>query len=155
MARSRKKQFCYEYPRPALTVDVVVVTRKKPRQVLLVRRKHEPFAGSWAIPGGFVDIEEALEAAGRRELLEETGVRAGRLEQLATFGDPGRDPRGRTVSVVYLGEVDADRVEPCANDDAAEVRWQPLGRLPPLAFDHAAILACAREWLRRRRTSEL
>jgi 8-oxo-dGTP diphosphatase len=74
MSKSRRKQYCYEYPRPAVTVDLVVVTRKRPRRVLLIRRKHEPFAGMWAIPGGFVDMDETLEAAARRELREEAGV---------------------------------------------------------------------------------
>src|SRR5690348_9654260 len=105
-----KKKFCYQYPRPAVTVDVVIVTREAKPRVLLIRRKHEPHLGQWAIPGGFVDMDEALEVAARRELLEETGVRARKLEQLGTWGDPGRDPRGRTISVVYLADVDAERV---------------------------------------------
>lgn len=151
MKKPRKEQFCYDYPRPAVTVDVVVVTRQAPRRVLLIRRKQAPFAGMWAIPGGFIDMEESLESAARRELLEETGIRADRLEQLATFGDPQRDPRGPTVSVVYLAVVDAGQVKPSASDDAAEVAWHPLRRLPPLAFDHAAILACARRRLTHKR----
>jgi len=147
MKESRKKPFCYEYPRPAVTVDIVVVSRDEPPRVLLIRRKHEPFAGMWAIPGGFVDMAESLEDAARRELREETSVRGGRLEQLATFGDPGRDPRGRTISVVYVTRVDVTKVRPRAADDAAEVGWHPLHRLPPLAFDHREILKCARERL--------
>jgi len=150
MKESAKKPYCYEYPRPAVTVDIVVVSRAEPRQVLLIRRKHEPFADMWAIPGGFVEMDEALEDAARRELQEETGVRGGRLEQLATFGDPGRDPRGRTISVVYLAEVDAGKLSPRADDDAAEVGWHPLQRLPPLAFDHRQILATARKRLQAR-----
>ena len=142
-----QKKYTYDYPRPAVTVDVVIVTRERRPRVLLVRRKHEPFAGMWAIPGGFVDMDEPLEAAAKRELREETGVEAGRLEQLHTFGDPGRDPRGRTISVVYLARVDAGRVRPEAADDAAEVGWHSLSRLPPLAFDHEQILACARRRL--------
>jgi 8-oxo-dGTP diphosphatase len=153
MKNSGKKRFCYDYPRPAVTVDVVVVSRKQPRRVLLIRRKHEPFASMWAVPGGFIAMDEALETAARRELMEETGIRAGRLEQLGTFGDVTRDPRGRTIGVVYLAEVDADNVEPRASDDAAAAAWHSLARLPPLAFDHAAILACARERLRSKRTS--
>src|SRR5262249_17350665 len=107
MARA-KQQFCYDYPRPAVTVDAVIVTREERPRVLLIRRQHEPFAGMWALPGGFVDMDETLEASARRELEEESGVRVEALEQLHTFGDPGRDPRGRTVSVVYLGRVDAN-----------------------------------------------
>lgn len=147
MKKPRRKPYCYDYPRPAVTVDIVIVTREERPRVLLIRRKHDPFAGMWAIPGGFVDMDEALEDAARRELLEETGVRARRLEQLATFGEPGRDPRGRTISVVYLAQVDADKLKTRADDDAAEVGWHPLDHLPPLAFDHKEILQLAREKL--------
>ena len=142
-----KNKYCYEYPRPAVTVDIVIVTHAVKPKVLLIRRKHEPFAGMWAIPGGFVDMDEPLEAAARRELREETGVEAEHLEQLHTFGDPGRDPRGRTISVVYLAEVDGKKVNPQAADDAAEVGWHDLSNLPPLAFDHDKILACAQQQL--------
>jgi 8-oxo-dGTP diphosphatase len=142
-----KRQYTYDYPRPAVTVDAVIVTREKRPRVLLIRRKHDPFAGMWAIPGGFVDMDETLEAAARRELCEETGVRVKSLEQIHTFGDPGRDPRGRTISVVYLCRVDAAAVQPRAADDAAEVAWHRLEQPPPMAFDHAAILTCIRERL--------
>jgi 8-oxo-dGTP diphosphatase len=142
-----KNKYCYQYPRPAVTVDVVIVTGAVKPQVLLIRRKQDPFAGMWAIPGGFVDMDEPLEAAARRELREETGVEPDRLEQLHTFGDPGRDPRGRTISVVYLAQVDVNRVKPQAGDDAAEVGWHDLSNLPPLAFDHDKILARARQKL--------
>jgi 8-oxo-dGTP diphosphatase len=144
---ARKKGYTYEYPRPAVTVDVVIVTRERPPRVLLIRRKHEPYEGMWALPGGFVDMDEALDAAARRELREETGVDVADLEQLHTFGDPGRDPRGRTIAVAYLARVKAGDVRPEAADDAAEVGWHRLDRLPPLAFDHKEILACARRRL--------
>ncbi len=141
-------KYTYDYPRPAVTVDLVIVSWDQPRRVLLIRRKNPPFQGRWAIPGGFVDMDEPLEAAARRELREETGIRAPRrLKQLYTFGDPGRDPRGRTISVVYLAEVDADRVHPQAADDAKEAAWQRLDRPPKLAFDHARILAMVRRRL--------
>jgi 8-oxo-dGTP diphosphatase len=146
-----KKKFTYDYPRPAVTVDIVIVTREKKPRVLLIRRKHEPYGGMWAIPGGHVEMDETLEAAARRELLEETGVRASRLEQLHTFGDPERDPRGRTISVAYLAQVDPGRLKPVAADDAAEVAWHDLQHPPPLAFDHADILACARRRLREKK----
>jgi 8-oxo-dGTP diphosphatase len=149
MSRAAKKPFCYEYPRPAVTVDIVIVGQGARRRVLLVRRKHEPFAGRWALPGGFVDMDESLEAAACRELYEETGVRAGRLEQLYTFGEPGRDPRGWTISVAYLAQVDPRRLRPRAADDAAEVAWHSLAHPPPLAFDHAQILRVARERLKQ------
>jgi 8-oxo-dGTP diphosphatase len=107
--------------------------------VLLIQRRGEPFAGHWAIPGGFVDPEESLDDAAARELREETGVAEVFLEQLYTFGEPGRDPRGRVISVAYYALL---RQAPAisAADDAADARWFPLRALPPLAFDHAAIL---------------
>jgi 8-oxo-dGTP diphosphatase len=149
MATSKnKKKYTYDYPRPAVTVDAVIVTRERTPRVLLIRRKDDPFAGTWAIPGGFVDMDESLEQAARRELREETGLDVDHVEQLHTFGDPGRDPRGRTISVVYLARVDAAKVKPRAADDAAEVGWHDLRRLPPLAFDHADILACVRRRLK-------
>ncbi|HEX4592031.1 MAG TPA: NUDIX hydrolase [Gemmataceae bacterium] len=133
----------YEYPRPSLTVDVVIVTQEDRPRVLLIRRKHDPFAGAWAIPGGFVDPGETLAAAAARELREETGVENVSLEQLAAFGDPGRDPRGWTVSVAFLARVPAGTPATAA-DDAATVGWHPLDDLPhPLAFDHDKILARA------------
>jgi 8-oxo-dGTP diphosphatase len=150
MAKAAGKKFCYDYPRPAVTVDVVIVTSGRPRRVLLIRRKHNPFAGRWALPGGFVEMDEALGAAARRELYEETGVEADRLEQLETFGDPGRDPRGRVISVAYLAVVDRRRLKPQAADDAAAVGWHRLAGPPPLAFDHAQILEAARRRLRSR-----
>jgi 8-oxo-dGTP diphosphatase len=144
------KKFIYDYPRPMVTVDVLIATREKKPRVLLIRRKHEPFAGMWAIPGGFVDMEETLEAAARRELKEETGIAVKHLEQLGTFGDPGRDPRGRTISVVFLGRVNPTRVQPKAADDAAQVGWHNLQYPPKLAFDHAKILARVRKYLKEK-----
>jgi 8-oxo-dGTP diphosphatase len=144
MGKSRAKKYTYEYPRPAVTVDLVVVTRDADPQVLLIRRKHEPFAGKWAIPGGFVNMDESLDNAARRELREETCIEVQEIEQLHTFGAPGRDPRGRVISVVYLALVEASQVQPRAADDAAEVAWYPLRKPPPLAFDHKEILKCAR-----------
>lgn len=141
----------YEYPRPALTVDVAIVTREARPRVLLIRRKKEPFAGSWALPGGFVDENERLADAARRELVEETGVTVADLEQLYTAGDPGRDPRGWTVSVAYLAQVDPAALQPVAADDAEEVGWHALDALPPMAFDHAVLLARARARLEDRR----
>lgn len=146
---SRKKSgYTYEYPRPALTVDVVVVSRSVEPKVLLIRRKHEPFANAWAIPGGFVDEGESLEQAARRELLEETNVEVDKLEQIGTFGDPGRDPRGWTIAVAHLARVSPTKVNPKAADDASELAWHPLADLPSfLAFDHAKILDAARKRL--------
>lgn len=147
MGATKKKAFTYPYPRPSLTVDVALVTREPASRVLLIQRKADPFAGKWALPGGFVDENEPLADAARRELKEETGVEQADLEQLHTFGDPGRDPRGWTVSVAYLALVTPDQLKPVAADDAAAVDWFPLADLPPLAFDHADILARVRHRL--------
>jgi 8-oxo-dGTP diphosphatase len=142
------KKYTYDYPRPAVTVDVVIVTREQTPRVLLIRRKADPFAGRWALPGGFIEMDETLEESARRELREETGVEAAALVQLHTFGDPGRDPRGRTISVAYLARIGRDQATATAGDDAAEAAWFPLRDPPPLAFDHAEILARAREYLK-------
>ena len=144
MASKRPKKFSYDYPRPALTVDLVIATREPRPRVLLIRRRSEPFAGRWALPGGFVNENEPLAIAAQRETLEETGVEVTDLEQLYTAGDPGRDPRGWTVTVGYLVRVKADDLKPVAADDAEAVGWFPLEKLPQMAFDHATILARAR-----------
>jgi 8-oxo-dGTP diphosphatase len=148
MGKARpKKKYTYDFPMPAVTVDVVVVTREKKPRVLLIRRKHEPFAGRWAIPGGFIEMAETLEESARRELREETGLEVGDLEQMAAYGDPGRDPRGRTISVAYLARIDVPPDRLAAADDAAALGWHALANLPELAFDHAQILADARRLL--------
>lgn len=136
--------YTYDYPRPAVTVDVVIVTREDHPSVLLIRRHHPPYAGYWALPGGFVDEGETLLSAAKRELLEETSVEVPELEQLHTFGDPGRDPRGWTISIAFLARVNVNEIKPQAGDDAAEVRLFPIEHLPPLAFDHSQILARVR-----------
>jgi 8-oxo-dGTP diphosphatase len=138
-----------DYPRPSVTVDVIIFTLyDNDLQVLLVKRGNPPFEGMWAIPGGFVGIDESLERAALRELEEETGVRDVYLEQLYTFGDAGRDPRGRVITVAYFALVPATAVQPRAGYDAAEARWWSMYDLPPLAFDHAGILAYALQRLR-------
>lgn len=138
-----------DYPRPSVTVDVIIFTlRDNDLQALLVKRGYPPFEGMWAIPGGFVRIDESLEDAALRELEEETGVRDVYLEQLYTFGNPGRDPRGRVITVAYFALVPADAVQPRPGDDTAEARWWSVYDLPPLAFDHADILAYALKRLR-------
>lgn len=133
--------FTYDYPRPALTVDIVMFRKQQHAvELLLIRRKHPPFQDKWAFPGGFVDIDEDLEPAARRELAEETGISGVQLRQFRTYGDPDRDPRHRTVTVVYTAVVNRIDQIPKAADDAKEVAWFPLSALPPLAFDHALIL---------------
>ncbi|MBX9677656.1 MAG: NUDIX hydrolase [Gemmataceae bacterium] len=132
---------------PAVTADVAIASKGTPRSILLIRRERDPFAGAWALPGGFIEMDETLEASARRELQEETGLSTRYLEQIGIFGDPGRGPRGRTISIAYLAEVDPAKIEPAATDDAAEVGWFSLQRPPKLAFDHAKILAAVRKRL--------
>jgi len=140
--------YTYEFPRPMVTVDAILVREGgrpgAPREVLLVRRGQEPFEGMWAIPGGFVEMDEDLARAARRELMEETGLDVDSLEQFRTFGKPGRDPRGRQITVAYLAIVSRELPSPRAGDDAAEAGWFGLDALPPLAFDHAEVLARVR-----------
>ncbi|HCH62382.1 MAG: NUDIX hydrolase [Deltaproteobacteria bacterium] len=116
-------------------------------EVLLVQRGVAPFKAEWALPGGLVLPHENLETAVRRELREEAGIEPSWLEQLYTFGEPGRDPRERAVTIAWLGLVRPDHYPPKADTDAADARWWPISALPPLAFDHAHILAVARERL--------
>ena len=134
----------YEYPRGALTVDCVVFgLDEEDLKVLLIERDLEPFAGQWALPGGFVRVEESLEEAARRELEEETGLKQVFLEQLYTFGDVGRDPRERVVTVAYYALVNIRDHRVTAATDARNAAWFPVSRLPSLAFDHKRILAAA------------
>lgn len=145
MAAKTKRPFCYAFARPSVTVDIAALKREGKRDyVLLIRRGKEPYQGHWALPGGFVDENEPLAAAARRELEEETGVRGVELTQLGAYGDPGRDPRGWTVSVLFYCVVKAKAVRPKAADDAAQAQWFPLAALPPLAFDHDKMLAAVR-----------
>jgi len=157
-----KGSYTYDYPRPMLTADCVVV--RSGSEVLLVRRGGEPFRGCWALPGGFMEMDETIEHCAVRELEEETGLRFAEqdLRLIGVYSAPGRDPRGRTVTAAFRVESGERRVEsgetpqscgqlplgmgavePVAGDDAAEVRWWPLAALPPLAFDHADIVAAA------------
>jgi 8-oxo-dGTP diphosphatase len=136
------RELVNDNPRPMLTVDTVVLTRDATPSVLLVQRENPPFAGNWALPGGFVDEGERVVSAARRELEEETGLCAERIEMLGVYDTPGRDPRGWTVSVVYLARVPV-RAEVKGGDDARDARWFTVAGLPELAFDHAAIVADA------------
>lgn len=129
--------YTYEYPRPALTVDMIIICKPQ-RKVLLIQRGHEPFKGYWAIPGGYVEEGETIIAAARRELQEETGITGVDLQQVGTYGDPGRDPRGWQVTVAHVGYV--SEMVGKAGDDAAAAHWFDFGELPELAVDHAIIL---------------
>lgn len=129
--------FTYDYPRLMLTVDAVVfrINGDKP-EVLLIQRKHDPYAGMWALPGGFVDMDETVEEAIVRELEEETSLKANNLRQLHTFSEIGRDPRGRTVSVTFFGLTEMDNSTVIGGDDAKDAQWFAVENLPQLAFDH-------------------
>jgi 8-oxo-dGTP diphosphatase len=127
------------YPRPMLTVDVVALRTGTPPSILLVKRANEPFARTWALPGGFVDEGETVISAAPRELREETGLTAGPLELLGVYDTPGRDPRGWTVSVAFITHASADAAVKGA-DDASDARWFGADALPQLAFDHALIV---------------
>lgn len=138
----------YEFPHPAVTVDVVIFTvREKKLKLLLVKRAGEPYQGKWALPGGFARLDEDLDAAARRELEEETGVAGVYLEQLYTFGGVSRDPRERVITVAYYALIPSDRVELKAATDAEAVGWFSLDELPPLAFDHDEIVDMAHQRL--------
>jgi len=133
-----------EYPGISVAVDVVLFRRGDPPQVLLIQRGRPPCMGRWALPGGFVEVDEDLLAAAERELAEETGLSGVELPQLGAFGAVDRDPRRRVISITYWGVIDEDR-DVVAGDDAAKAAWHPFTDLPPLAFDHGEILSLARQ----------
>ncbi len=143
--------YCYEHPRPSVTVDVVVFSVDQGTlRVVLVRRKKDPFEGRWAIPGGFLDIDEPPDEGARRELREETGLEVPwPLDPLGFFAAPDRDPRGRTISLAYATVVRPPAPEPAGGDDASEASWRELDKVRNLAFDHDLILKTATAWLRR------
>lgn len=140
-----QKIFSYRYPRPALTVDCVIFGYdSKKLDILLIKRGIEPFKGQWALPGGFVRMKESAEEAAIRELREETGLLNVYMEQLYTFSQPDRDPRGRTVSVAFFALINKnDFLKPQGGDDASEAEWFNIKELPKLAFDHKKIIEVA------------
>ncbi|MBR1517678.1 MAG: NUDIX hydrolase [Bacteroidales bacterium] len=140
--------YSYRYPRPGVTTDCVIFGFDGTRmQVLLIERGNDPYKGCWALPGGFLNIDEPAEDGARRELQEETGLTVDLLHQFHTFSHPDRDPRGRTISIAYYGLI---RLQPvCGGDDAARAQWFSMEQLPPLAFDHDEMLQRALMALRQ------
>ena len=137
--------YTYAYPRPAVTTDAILISKEKSEfYILLIERANEPYKGQWALPGGFVDMNEELKEACSRELKEETSVDGIQLQEFATFGAVNRDPRGRTISIVFWSLVDS-RPYTKSGDDAAKVKWFNLNNLPSLAFDHEIIIARFRQ----------
>ena len=137
--------FEYEYPRPAVSVDIVAIREKEGRrELLLIQRKNEPYMNCWALPGGFLDMGETLEQAAERELKEETGLEINSLRQLGAFSKVDRDPRARVISVAYFAELTSGQTA-IAADDAQDVGWFDLEKLPELGFDHDEMIKLALE----------
>lgn len=134
--------YTYKYPRPAVTADCVVMTLETKARVLLIERGNEPYKGHWAIPGGFLNMDETTEQCAIRELEEETGLRIDKVHQIGAYSKVDRDPRGRTISVAYLAIIE-EPLEARGQDDAAKAKWFYIDDLPPLAFDHDEIMADA------------
>ena len=137
---SNELKYCYKYPRLAITVDAIIVAENYSQDmVLLIQRKFGPFEGVWALPGGFVEMDETLVHACHRELYEETGIKGVELHQFYTFDAVDRDPRTRTISTVFYGRV-KETLDVAGRDDAKKADWFPIISLPEMAFDHAAII---------------
>ncbi len=137
--------YTYEHPRPSVTVDVAIIRPNgKEYQILLIQRAQAPYKGKYALPGGFLNMDESLEEAAQRELFEETGVENLELTQIQTFSDPGRDPRGRVISTCFGYVLDVgDKIQIKPGDDAANAEWFELNDLPILAFDHFIMVQAA------------
>jgi 8-oxo-dGTP diphosphatase len=141
--------YTYQYPRPSVTVDIIIICKFEDKmKILLIQRGNEPFKNKWAFPGGFIEMDETLEESAVRELHEETGLQEVRLHQFGTYGDPGRDPRGRTVSVVFYGFTDIRNSLVAGSDDAKNAGWFGMNEIPDMAFDHNTILSDLLKYLR-------
>ena len=131
--------YTYDYPRPAVTADCVVITRGQLPKVLLIQRGVDPYKGAWAFPGGFMNMDETTEQCAIRELEEETGLKVAKVNQIGAYSKVDRDPRGRTITVAYLAIIDSPKTV-IGQDDAAKAEWFPITELPHLAFDHYDIM---------------
>ncbi|MGD2095379.1 MAG: NUDIX hydrolase [Phycisphaerales bacterium] len=142
---NKKGKYTYDWPRPMVTVDAAVFAFSGDRtKLLLINRGNKPYKGMWALPGGFIEMDEELEDAVVRELAEETGLTDVPLEQLHTFGTIGRDPRGRMITIVFMGVIKENQAKIKAGDDAAQARWFDIEELPEnMAFDHHDVLKYA------------
>ena len=145
-----ESNYVYKYPHPAVTTDCVIFGygQKEGLSVLLIKRGVEPFKDSWALPGGFIHMDEDAETCAKRELKEETGLEASYIEQFGCFSDVDRDPRERVITIAFFALVRMTEVR--GGDDASDARWYPIDDLPTLAFDHEKILRVALEKLRER-----
>ncbi|MGA1980556.1 MAG: NUDIX hydrolase [Sedimentisphaerales bacterium] len=154
---AKKGKYIYDWPRPMVSVDAAVFSFFRGRvKLLFIKRKNEPFKGRWALPGGFVGIDEELDDAVARELAEETGLVGVPLEQMHTFGRCGRDPRGRQITIVFMGVASRGHRKLRAGDDAAGARWFDIEKLPKdLAFDHNEVIRFAIEKLKKRKIYRL
>lgn len=148
---AKKGKYVYDWPRPMVSVDAAVFSFfRDVFKLLFIKRKNEPFKGKWALPGGFIGIDEELDDAVARELFEEAGLSGIALEQMHTFGKPGRDPRGRQITIVFMGVASARQRKIRAGDDAAKARWFDVEKLPKdLAFDHNEVVRFAIEKLKK------
>lgn len=141
--------FCYKYPRPAVTTDCVIFGHDGAvMKLLLIKRGNEPYKDKWAFPGGFLNMDESAEEGVKREVKEETGLNLDRVEQIHTFTNPDRDPRGRVITIAYFAKIEIREVK--GGDDAKEARWFNLDSLPELAFDHDQILKMALDKLKEK-----
>lgn len=154
---AKKGKYVYDWPRPMVSVDAAVFAFfGKKAKLLLIQRGNEPFKGKWAVPGGFVDMDEELEDAVARELKEETGLEGVALEQMHTFGKCGRDPRGRQITIVFMGVLEKRPPKIKGGDDAAKAKWFDIEKLPKdLAFDHNEVAKFAIARFKKRKIYRL